>query len=198
MFLVPVNKLIISRFIGVQAIPIYDISYNVAMNIRGIAAAGLGALTPEVSRLSILAESGSKQIRRIYIKSMKLILLCGAPAFLIVFIFAHPLLQMWLQKTFNPLLSSMLRILLVAGFVSLLGIPAHYTIIGLGSSNKIFLSSVIRSGLNFLGIVLVITLSASLSINTFAWTTAIGMTCATLYLLLQFKKIYYQMETQNA
>jgi O-antigen/teichoic acid export membrane protein len=185
MLLKPFNTLVIARYIGVESIPIYDIAFNVAMNIRGLASAGLAALMPEVSRLSVLATSGHEKIRHIYLRAIKLCVLFGIPAFSVTFILATPLLQLWLQERFDLLLPPMCRILLVAAFLDLFGIPAHYTIIGIGYPSKILYSSMVRSGVNVVAVALIGMTAVHLPIYAVGWATMLGMCCSTSYLLWQ-------------
>ncbi|HWR26484.1 MAG TPA: oligosaccharide flippase family protein, partial [candidate division Zixibacteria bacterium] len=189
MLFVPLNKLIISRYIGVGAIPIYDIAYNVAMNIRGLAASGLGALVPEVSRLSVLTKTDTERILHIYRRSIKILLLIGVPSFLMVFILATPLLQVWLQEKFDSLLTIILRIMLLGAFLDLFSVPAFYTLMGLGLTDKLFYYNVVKSLVNLTVIFLIILVSGSLSINAIGWATFTGMACSTAYIIWQNQKV---------
>ncbi len=51
MLLSPFNKLMLSRYAGVDSIPVYEIAYTGSMRVRGLAEVGIRALMPEVSRL---------------------------------------------------------------------------------------------------------------------------------------------------
>lgn len=188
MLFVPLNKLIISRYIGVGAIPVYDIAYNVAMNIRGLAASGLGALMPEVSRLTVSAKAGIERIQHIYRQAIKITLLMGIPCFLLVFILATPLLTVWLQDRFNAALPAMLRIMLFGAFLNLLSVPAYYMLMGLGLTNRLLLFSVIKALVNLAVIFTVILTTASLPLSAIGWATVGGMACSTLYILWQNPK----------
>ncbi len=189
MFVAPLNKLIISRFIGVGAIPVFDITYNVAMNIRGIAASGLGALTPEVSRLCALSDADAGRVPHIYRKTIKIILLVGIPAFLGVFLLATPLLQLWLQGRFNAALPSMLRIMLIAAFLNLYAIPSYYVLMGRGLTYKLFFFNIIKSGVNVLALSILLVTVSTLSISLVGWATVMGMACSTVYLVRQNQKV---------
>jgi O-antigen/teichoic acid export membrane protein len=187
MLLAPFNKMMISRFIGVGAIPIYEIAYNTSLYVRDLVASGLGALTPEMSRLSGSVNVDAVRIRHIYHTSMKLILLLGIPLFIAVFALATPLLEVWLQQRFNPLLPMAFRIMLLGSFLSLTGIPAFYSIIGFGHSRKIFLSQLIQTGTNVLVVTgIVVFSSGMLSINGVVAGVMLGMGLTTLYLIKQF------------
>ncbi|MEJ2683147.1 MAG: oligosaccharide flippase family protein [Candidatus Sulfobium sp.] len=189
MLVSPLNKLIISRYIGVGAIPIFDIAYNVAMNIRGIAASGLGALTPEVSRLSALSKSDAERIPHIYRKTIKIILFVGMPSFLVVFALATPLLQIWLRARFNAELPTMLRIMLVGAFLNLYAIPSYYVLMGRGRTDKLFFFNIVKSGVNVLVLSILLVTVSTLSITAVGWATVMGMGCSTIYLLRQNQKV---------
>ncbi len=188
MLVTPFNKVMISRFIGVGSIPLYEIAYNAAMYIRNLVASGLGALTPEISALAGSSNIDVIRIRHIYNKSMKMIVFWGIPLFIVIYALATPLLELWLRQRYNSLLPMAFRIMLVGSFLSLLGIPAYYTIIGLGRSGKIFLTHIILSGTNIL-FVCIIVFIASLSVNSLAVASLMGMGLSSVYLIWQFRVI---------
>ena len=186
MLLTPFNKVMISRYVGIESVTVYEIAYNSTMYIRSIAAAGLQALMPEISRLSTQANSNIMRIRHIYSQSVKLISLLGIPLFAVVFVFATPLLKLWLQDGFNPILPMTFKIMLIGAFISLLSIPAHFTIMGLGYSGKIFLSHAIISTLNVIFVIIFIIFISNLSVNTFVISATLGIFGSTFYLLKQY------------
>ena len=187
MLLTPFNKVIISRYVGVESVTVYEIAYNSTMYIRGIASAGLAALMPEISRLSAQANSNKTRIRYLYSQSVKLMSLLGIPLFAVVFVFATPLLKLCLQDGFNPILPIAFKIMLIGAFISLLSIPAHFIIMGLGHSEKIFISHAIISMLNVIFVIIFIILISNLSVNAFVIAATLGILGSTLYLLKQSK-----------
>ena len=52
MLLNPFNKLMLSRYAGVSAIPVYDIAFNSAVQVRALIEATMPPLMPEISRLA--------------------------------------------------------------------------------------------------------------------------------------------------
>jgi O-antigen/teichoic acid export membrane protein len=48
MFFHPINKILLSRYVGVAIIPAYEIGYNGAIQIRALTEAGLRAILPEI------------------------------------------------------------------------------------------------------------------------------------------------------
>jgi len=187
MLLTPFNKIMISRYIGLESVAVYEIVYNSAMSMRSIAASGIGALTPEMSRLSAKADLYKKRIDHIYRRTIWMMLMLGIPLFLVVFLLATPLLTFWLQDGFNPMLPNAFRIMLIGAFISLLGIPAYFTITGLGYSGKIFFCHAILAVLNVLIVISFIVLFEDLSVNIFFIAIALGTLGSTIYLLIQYK-----------
>jgi O-antigen/teichoic acid export membrane protein len=184
MMLSPFNKVIISRYVGVESIPIYDIAFNSTMYIRGLAAAGFSAIMPEISRLFGIPKNNLKKIREIYSRSIKLAFLYGIPVFLLFFLIATPLLKLWLQQRFHPLLPMTFRIMLIGAFMSLMGVPAYYTLIGLGYPKLIFISHAIQSGVNVI-IVAFLIVTLLTSTQNVMMAVMLGMGASTGYLLWQ-------------
>jgi len=140
----PFNKLMLSRYAGVSTIPIYEIAFNGAMQFRSLLEAGFRALMPEISRVA--AEITSQSIHRMAMlnrRAIKLIIMFGIPMFTVMLIFATPLLRIWLREGFIQSISLAFRIMLVATFISLLGVPAFYFLMGMGRVRGIFVAKCI-------------------------------------------------------
>jgi len=140
----PFNKLMLSRYAGVFTVPIYEIAFNGAMQIRGLIEAGFRAFMPESSRVT--AEVTTRSIDRMTVlnrRAMKLIFLFGIPMYIAMFIFATPLLRIWLREGFIQSISLAFRIMLVATFISLLGVPPFYFLMGMGRVRGIFVAKCI-------------------------------------------------------
>lgn len=182
---IPVNKLLLSRYAGVGTLPIYDISVNMSMNLRGLADAGLRALLPEVSRInSWETPQRASRMAALYRRSMKLLGAFGLLAYVPILIFAGPLLRLWLRSGFVESLPAAFRVALIASFVSLLGVPSYYMLLGLGHVGEVFvarcitwitsISCVVMAGLFFgelspVVVCLCLSLSWALSSSYLIW-----------------------------
>ena len=156
MLISPFNKLMLSRYAGVSTIPIYDIACNGGMQARSLIEMGLRPLMPEVSRVqgSMIA-NGRDRVRRIHYRAMQVVFGLGVPLYGMLMLLATPLLKIWLRDSFVAGLPRVFRIMLVATFLSLIGIPAFHTLVGLGMVRYTLLGYLIES---FASAIIVVTL----------------------------------------
>jgi O-antigen/teichoic acid export membrane protein len=145
----PLSKFVLTRYVGPSAVPVYDMAFTMTMQLRGVLDSGFSSLMPEVSRLKALASDEARlRIRGIYGQAMKLIIGIGLPLFGGAIILAHVALQLWLGSRFRPDLVPALRILLLGGFVSLVGVPGYHIVLGVRKVKRIFAGFVLQSGVN--------------------------------------------------
>jgi O-antigen/teichoic acid export membrane protein len=145
----PLSKFVLTRYVGPSTVPVYDMAFTMTMQLRGVLDSGFSSLMPEVSRLKALAsEEARLRTRAIYGQAMKLILIIGLPLFGGAIILAHVALQLWLGSRFRPDLVPALRILLLGGFVSLVGVPGYHIVLGVRRVKQIFFGFVLQSGIN--------------------------------------------------
>jgi O-antigen/teichoic acid export membrane protein len=117
MLLNPFNKLMLSRYLGVAALPVYEIAYTASMRVRGTVETGLRALVPKISYLSAnINQSAVNKILEIYRRSMKLIFVLGAPLYLGLIVFSPFLLKIWLGEKFVDTLPAAFQLMLVGTF----------------------------------------------------------------------------------
>jgi len=186
MLLSPFNKLMLSRYVGVASIPIYEIAFNGSMQVRAVTEAGLRSFVPEVSRIGAnLTKQGLERIRRINHRAIQIILACGLPVHVAIILFCVPLLKLWLRKDFTPILPPVFQIVIVGTFISLLCVPAYYTLVGLGKVKHCFYANLIQTGMNIVVVTAAITLSKQLVVSDVAVATLIAMVMTSIYVLLQ-------------
>jgi O-antigen/teichoic acid export membrane protein len=186
MMLSPFNKLMLSRYAGVSAIPIYEIAYRGGMEVRGLVEAGLRALMPEISRIGAnMTREAKERIVAINKQSMKLIFLAGASLFCFVFIIAGVLLKVWLGDKFVDTLPYTLRIMLVATFVSLVGVPAYYTHMGQGRVHHCLISHFILSLINVVVVIGYAVVSPEMIESRVYYAILLGQCGSTVYLIWQ-------------
>jgi O-antigen/teichoic acid export membrane protein len=184
MLLGPFNKMILSRFIGISSVPIYEIAYNGTMQLRGLMEAGIRAISPEISKLSATGdESTISRIVSINNRCVKAIWLLAAPSVVILIVFSDVLLKVWLRGKFVGDLVLVFNIALIGAFISLLGVPAFYTLVGFGKTKKIFITNVILSVTNSLVVALLIVFKIKMQIYFVTIAYSIGVTMSTLYLI---------------
>jgi len=183
MLISPFNKLMLSRYVGVSTVPIYDIACNGGMQARSLIEMGLRPLMPEVSRLqSSMVANSRDRIRRIHYRAMQVVFGLGVPVYGMLMLLATPLLKVWLRDSFVADLPRVFRIMLVATFLSLTGIPAFHTLVGLGMVRHTLLGYLIQS---FASAIIVVTLFfvwQQRSVTAVAVALLVAMGINTVYL----------------
>ena len=198
MLLSPFNKLMLSRYAGVSAIPIYEIAYRGSMEVRSLVEAGLRALMPEISRIGANMTTEAKdRIAAINKQSIKLILFAGASLFAVAFIFAGLLLKVWLGDKFVEILPYTLRIMLVASFASLVGVPAYYTHMGQGRVHHCFISHSILSLINVVVVIAYAIFSPEMIGSRVYYAILLGQCGSTAYLVWQLYLVLYATNDYN-
>lgn len=181
----PLNKLILSRYAGVAAVPVYDIAFTGSMQIKGLVAAGHRALVPEISRIGAeMTAMAKNRISQLYRRSLRWIFLLATPVFAGLALLAPILLKLWLGDRFVEALPGAVRIMLIGAFVSVLGVPAYYALMGTGHVRHNLAAQVVQAGTNILVIFGILAL-LNVSIAAVVWSSAIAMVASTLYLLVQ-------------
>ena len=128
MMLSPLNKLMLSRYAGVSAIPVYEIAFTGAFKIRSVIDTGLRALMPEISRLSVSRDSGAQaKLIRMNRYALKRTVQYGLPLFVAVILLTGPFFRFWFASDCNPQLITCFQIMLIGVFFSLIAVPAYYT-----------------------------------------------------------------------
>jgi len=185
MFLSPFNKIMLSRYAGVSTIPVYEIAFNGSMQIRALFEAGLRAMMPEISRIGANMTSFAKdRISQLNSHAMKLIFLFGIPIYGILAIVGPLLFRAWLGDKFVETLPGAFRIMLIGTFLSLLGVPAYYTLMGTGHVRHNLGAHIVQATINLV-IILGLLFTSTVSINAIVWSSSIAMAVATLFLILQ-------------
>jgi O-antigen/teichoic acid export membrane protein len=188
LLLTPINRLVLARFAGLAAVPIYDIAYTGSMKLRGILESGVRAIMPEVSRLGAHPGPDARaRIRHVTRRASVLILLMGVPAFTGALVLAGPVSRFWLGSRYNAAIPSALQIALVGAFVSLLAAPPFYTVMGLGRTDHVFGSFALQSGTNVAVIAVALALWHRVGVNTVLFGAALGAGTSMIYLFVKAK-----------
>ncbi len=194
----PFNKLMLSRYTGVSSIPVYEIAYRGSMQIRGLVASGLRALMPEISRISgNMTRNAIDRISQIYRRAMKLIFLFGIPMYGVLIIFAPLLLRVWLGDRFVEALPSVFRIMLIGTFLSLLGVPAYYTLMGVGQVRRNLESHIVQSTSNVTIVLTSILLVSTVSLTTIVFSVSVGMGASTAFLIWRKQQAFKHVSREG-
>jgi O-antigen/teichoic acid export membrane protein len=186
MLLSPFNKLILSRYAGVSAVTVYEIAFTGSMQVRGLVETGLRALLPEISRISAdITIEAKNRILQLNSRAMKLIFFFGVPVYTALIGLAPWLLGVWLGERSVATLPWTLRIMLLGTFLSLLCVPAYYTLMGMGKVRYCLASQVIQGGFNAAVVGAIIILTGTISLYTIAFIVAVSMGLTSVYVLYQ-------------
>ena len=184
LLLTPFNRLAIARCVGVEAVPVYEIAYNGAMQIRSLLSAGSSALLPEISRLraSSSAAAAVRAISRLTRRSTRLLLVFGVPLYAVVFAVSRPLLRLWLHGSLQSGQADAFDIMLAGSFVSLLGTVPYYSLLGLHYSRQVLYGYLVQSSVNIAGIGAMWLWTSSIRLSTVLIATSAAMGASTLFL----------------
>lgn len=189
MFLVPFNKVIISRYIGVSSVPVFEIAFNGTMQLRGIIEAGLRTTMPEISRISAdMTKKGRDKIKEIQRKGLKLILTFGLAFYGIIMLTSPWLLHLWLGEKYNPYISIAFRIMLLGTYFSLIGVPAFYILMGMGRVKYILWANIFQSLSNTIIVIFFVLTFTKITLTTVCLSCLIGMLLSSIYLILKQRK----------
>ncbi len=183
MLMRPFNRLMLARYAGLAVIPVYEVALSASMQVRTILETGLRAFVPEVGSVAARSrETLRARILSMNRQAIKLIALFGAPMYAGTFLLAKPLLKGWLGSGFVPELSGALQLMLLATFLSLVGAPSYYTLLGLGRVYDVFSAHAILSGINVVIVVLALVLLHSVGILIVSCSYVAGAAVCTAYL----------------
>lgn len=190
----PFNKLVLARYCGPATVPIYEIAISGSMKVRSLFESAVRALMPEVSRLAAnLTDAARLRIKMLNRQVLSLVFVLGITANGSLFVLAEPLLRLWLRHDFTSVLPDVLRIALAGGFVSLLGTPAFYILLGLGMARPLFLANLIQSGVNIVVIMAMLLTFSQITLVNVVTAVAVGMFTANVYLLWRVHTVTTQL-----
>ena len=190
MLLNPFNKLMLSRYAGVATLPVYEIAFTGAMYVRSLIEAGMRALLPEISRISSnLTHQAKAQMQNIYERSLNLILKYGTLIYALLLLFAPFIFQIWFGQRYIETMHTAFQLMLVGTYLSLLCVPAYYTLLGANKVNTCLVSHIIQSVINFMLIITIVIFSDKLDVNQVVLATALGMGLSALYLIRKMRTI---------
>jgi O-antigen/teichoic acid export membrane protein len=187
----PLNKAFISRYLGLGAVPTYELAYSAATQFRSVGEAGVRALMPEVSRLGSRLDAGSrKAIWALNRRGLILIVALGLPVFLTVFAGSGILLEFWLGSRATVELQQSFRIMIAGTFLGLLGTPCYYTLVGLGNVRAVMQTYAALAVTNVATIGIGLTM-LKMSVALAATGCALGMGAGTACVILAATRLTF-------
>lgn len=182
MFVMPFNKIIIARYVGLSEVAYYEIAIKVITSIRGLFVKGLEAILPKISELYGKAAESLKSVLSIHRKGMNFILLGAFPLFLFIFMYANPILKVWLGEKFNIQIALALRILLIGWFFNLLVVPDYFMFMGVGKVKYSVNHDWIVATLNCLVIMSIVLMNVKVTLSGVVIVNSISLIVAAIFL----------------
>jgi O-antigen/teichoic acid export membrane protein len=190
LLIVPFNRLMLSRYAGASAITVYDICYTGSMRIRGFLEVAFRAIMPEMSKLAsapvAAIQARASSLNR---NAAHLILIFALPFYLVLFAAAPFLLRLWLRHSFTNTLPGVFRTMLLASFLSLWGVPAYFTLIGVGRGRKVVSFSLFQLTVNIAAVLAVLLCSGTVTAGSASWAFVLAAGCSTLYVRLSCARV---------
>jgi O-antigen/teichoic acid export membrane protein len=184
MFVGPFNKMMLSRYTDVSMVAVYGMAFDASMQVRSLIEAGLRPLMPAVSRIGVdLSSEIKNKISQMNTRLLKLIFLFGGSLYCVLAIFSPFLLKLWLRDKFIESLPGAFRIMLAATFLTLLGLPAYHTIVGLGRLRAFITATVISTIGNFVLVTAYYRLTGHISVYSVGVCLIICFAASTAYLI---------------
>lgn len=192
MLIAPFNKLMLSRYAGVETVPIFEIAYQGAFQIRSLLESALRAIMPEISRLyGIGTAAAFNSIKAVNRRAVKLLFIGALPIYAVLFLSAGVILKLWLRDRFQLSLPSAFRIMLICTFLSLVAVPAFHILTGLGKIRYCFFTSFILSVVN-IGMVAVFWLvNSKVTVNSIGYGLIVAFAVSSLYTIYKCRRIMH-------
>ncbi|MBF0109441.1 MAG: oligosaccharide flippase family protein [Magnetococcales bacterium] len=181
MLLDPFNRMMIARCVGVSAIPVYDIVYRVANQLRSVVAEGMRPLLPELSRM---ANDGGRRERIGHVqRRLQGLVLLLIPLFLGLWWFSDAGFEFWLRQGYSSELAQAFGILLPGIWANLAGVPAYYTLMAMNRAGLCFIAHAIQALVNAALVLLAWNGFGMLDVSIVCAAVSVGYVLSTLFLL---------------
>jgi len=191
-FMIPFNKVIISKYIGFSEVTYFEIATKGAMQLRSIFEVGIRAIMPEISKLSVATEGAKDKINNVLKKAMGLVSYLGIPVFILFFFLASFLLRLWLSSQYMPEIGNAFRIILIGTVANLLTIPIYYLFMGIGKVSYCCINHLVQSVLNVIIIIILIILGIT---NFYLFVGVYSLSIALSAILLAILLLIYKKGT---
>jgi len=195
----PFNKLMLTRYAGVTTVPVYEIAFRATAQIKGLFVSALSPLMPEVSQLSgQLTGAARTRVVRINRKARRLTTACMGPLVVGLLFVAPWLLALWLRARYDPAVVPAFRLALIVHFVSLLGVPAYYTLLGMGRSKCAILGALIIAVGNVVVVSIMVLVVGYLSVNAVLLSLIVFVAMTSLFYMLKARQITRKVYWETA
>jgi len=174
------DKLLISRYIGLTAVTMYDFGSRPLNRLRALPTTALMGLLPAVSALDV--EGNQDRIRAGLLRSTRYLMLFSVPLFAFLAVFAHDIIHVWLGSGFSQAART-LQILAVGYFSSIITAALAVTSQGRGEPQYQMRTTLVQAIVNIL-------LSTSLVLLFGYYGAVAGTAIAAVVGALLFTRVY--------
>lgn len=130
------DRLLIGGHLGADALARYSVCLQLAQQVAAIPAAAAQVLLPYVSRAQA---EGSRQVRTIAIRAMIALCAVAGGLALVLILFGHTILRLWVGSDFAATGAPILAILAIAFAVLAINNVPHFVLLGLNRSRFVAL-----------------------------------------------------------
>lgn len=184
-----VDKLIISRFLGVAAVSFYEVSSRLTLFMRALPLVMISALIPAMSELGVRKDRA--RILKAYLLASKYVVMLTVGLVAFVIIEADSLLRLWLGNGFESSVV-LVQVLAIGYGVNVMGGAASQTGAGIGHPEFDMKGTVLLTILNpILSLLLVQRFGAAGA----AAGTSLALIIAAIYLVVLFHRDYLRISS---
>ncbi|WP_291318070.1 oligosaccharide flippase family protein [Desulfuromonas sp.] len=195
----PIAKIVITRSIGVEGVPVIELAYRAGMQIRGVFEVAFRALMPEVSKLSSEGSRNSfLEMKKVVSKAYLLLFFGAIPLYAVIFLMAEGLFKVWLGGDYIPSIPNSFRVMLLATFISLVGVIPYYICMGLGKVGRLLVHHIAVAGGTLVSLGVVLFVGSGVDVVSVAWCFVPGAFLGTVYLFVFQMKTKYNFLCEQA
>jgi O-antigen/teichoic acid export membrane protein len=195
---VPLNKLLLSRYAGIASLPIFEMALTGSMRLRSMFDVSLKLIIPALSHATTFDTTGfNESLRRIKRNSRRVLIVAGF-GFACAFLFITPALALWLRRPLPSSFPEAFRLSLVGAYLSLVGVPAYYGLLGLGRTGELFWSHLVQTGMNLAVVGIAVIAGSSISLRTLFIASSTAMATSTVFLLMRYKSQLSRIDYDQA
>jgi len=189
--LLHLDRLIIPFYVGPSNLTYYNMPGSIASKIPGLSSGIATMIFPLASTYS--TEEHRERLKKLYVRSFRIITIASAAITVSCISFAHPLLLYWLNEDFAKKSTTTLIILALTNFaLTLSGLMSNF-LLGMGKLKILSITSFLNTLLNVL---LLLFLLPRYGINGAAWAYLLSLVPLT-YLFYYTEKHYLELQKRR-
>ena len=189
--LASLDRLIIPIFIGPSQLTYYSLPGNVAARIPGVTDNLAGIMFPVSASINSLGDED--RIKRLYIRSVRLITMTASAISLSVIFLAYPIMRYWLNADFADKSTNVLILLTLTNFAIAMLSSINGFLYGLG---KLKLSSILSGVMAGINAVLLLILLPRFGITGAAWAYLLSV-LPIFYMIYLFEQKYLHLKNRG-